>query len=195
METYLRTEIPFELQSLLDQELNKSERISWSCQPNVSRAVKKSMPGFIFGLIWLAIPVGIGVVMFTQYKNGKNVEVFPVVFIGLFILIGLLILSTPYWAAKKARNTVYAITNNRAIIIEKKGSSINIQSFGPDKLNDINKKIYTDGSGDLIFERQISIHTHKGKSKEHIHELGFMGIPRVNEVEDMLEALSKGKTK
>ena len=112
--------------------------------------------------------------------------------IGVFILIGLLILSSPFWAAKAAKNTVYVITDKRAVIVLKKNSEIEIKNFQPDELRDIDKRIFSDGSGDLIFDRQVSLHhSHKHGTHEHIKETGFFGIPAVNDVQEMLRALAQ----
>ena len=183
--------LPLGLQSLLDQELNKGEELRWSCQPSVSRAVIKSLALVAFAVIWLAISLSVAFMMYKGTQEGKDVPTMAVVMISIFLLIGLLMVTSPFWAARRARNTVYAITNSRAIILNK-GLSINIQSFSSEKMADIIKRIRSDGSGDLIFERHISYHpSRKGRTRRKVTEIGFFGIPRVNEVEDMLEALKQ----
>ncbi|MFB0524604.1 MAG: hypothetical protein ACETVZ_03625 [Phycisphaerae bacterium] len=183
------TMLPLQLQSLLDEELNKGEELRWWCQPSVSRAIIKSLSLVVFAVIWLAISVPIAFAMYKSTQEGEDVPTMVMVMIGIFLLIGLWLLTSPFWAARKARNTVYAITHSRAIIL-RKGFSINIQSFSPEKLTDIIKRIRSDGSGDLIFERHISYHhSSKGGTKRKVTEVGFFGIPRVNEVEDILREL------
>ena len=191
MNTYLQSTLPFNLQSALDEEIDSGEMLRWSCQPSVSRAVKKALPASFFGIIWLAFPLAFAWLMYNDIQKGKSVPIFAMAIVGVFFLIGLLILTTPIWATRTAKNTVYAITNRRAIIIAKKGAEIDIQSYRADKLEDINKKILSDGSGDLIFERQISYHTSKGRTRERVKEIGFFGIPAVNEVEDLLDIIKQ----
>jgi len=185
------TMLPFKLQSLLDEELNEGEKLRWSCQPSVSRAIIKSLSLVAFAVIWLAISLSVAFMMYKGAQEGKDVPAMALVIISIFLLIGLLMVTSPFWAARRARNTVYAITNSRAIILNK-GLSINIQSFSSEKMADIIKRIRSDGSGDLIFERRISYHpSRKGRTRTKVTEIGFFGIPRVNEVEDMLEALKQ----
>jgi hypothetical protein len=181
--------LPLQLQSLLDEELNKGEELRWLCQPSVSRAIINSLPLVVFAIIWLAISVFVAFAMYKSTQESKDVSTMAMVLIGIFLLVGLWMLTSPFWAVRKARNTVYAITHSRAIIL-RKGLSINIQSFGPEKLTNIIKTIRSDGSGDLIFERHMSYRrTGKGSTISKVAEVGFYGIPRVNEVEDMLRAL------
>jgi hypothetical protein len=156
---------------------------------NVSRAVKKAIPALIFALVWLAFPVYFAFMMYKDIQAGEDVQVTEMIIVGVFFLIGLLMLTAPFCAARKAKNTVYTITNQRAIIIAKKCSEMDIQSFSADKLDDINKRIRSDGSGDLIFERQISYRRHKGRTRQRIKEIGFFGIPKVNDVENLLDDL------
>jgi len=60
------TMLPLQLQSLLDEELNKGEELRWLCQPSVSRAIIKSLSLVVFAVIWLAISVPIA---FAMYKS------------------------------------------------------------------------------------------------------------------------------
>jgi len=189
---YYQTVLPIVLQSLLDQEIDKDEKLQWSAQPNISRAVISAIPAAIFGAIFCAAPSFIAFNIFKDTQSGKDIPIVPLILIAVFLLAGMLMLSSPYWAAKRAKNTVYAITDKRAVIITKK-RIIDIQSFGPDKLQDIIKRIRGDGSGDLIFERYVSSHhTSKGRTKQKVTEIGFFGIPKVNEVEDLLKQIRQG---
>ena len=98
-------------------------------------------------------------------------------------------LSSPLWAWHKAKKTVYALTSRRAIIFQK-GHSVKIDSYGPEEMNNISKRIRSDGSGDLIFDREISYtHSRRGGTRERIKEIGFFGINEVNHVEDLIDQL------
>ena len=193
METYFpQGALSFDLQSALEKEMEQSEVVRWTCQPSASAAAKKALPGVIIGAVFLAFPAFIAVGMFSELQRGRDIPVMVIIMISIFMLFGLFILTSPYWAARTAKNTVYAITNQRAIIVIKKGSVFDIQSFRADKLRDINKRIRSDGRGDLIFERQVSHHhSRKHGTHEHTKEIGFFGIPAVNEVQDLLQALAK----
>jgi len=189
---YYQTVLPIELKNLLDQEIDNEEKLQWSAQPNVSRAVIKAIPLAIFGVAFFIAPSFIAFDIFKDVQAGKDIPILPLIFIGVFLLVGLFVMLSPYWAVKKAKNTVYAITDKRAVMITKK-RMIDVRSFGPDKLQGIIKRIRGDGSGDLIFERNVSYHRgSKGGTRRKVTEIGFFGIPQVNEVEDLLKQIRQG---
>ena len=182
--------IPMDLQNMLDQEVDNDEQLRWSAQPSVSAAVKKGLAGTVFGVIWTAIPGFMAFKMIGERQSGGDVPAVAFIFIGVFLLIGVLIMLSPLWASMSAKKTVYAVTNKRAIIIKAK-STIDVQSFSADNLKDIIKRLRRDGSGDLIFERTVTYRrSSKGGSRKKVTEIGFFGIPRVNEVEDMIQEIA-----
>ncbi len=179
--------LPFDLQRLLEDELDQNERVLWSCQPSLKRAFRRGIPLVFFALFWLGISSTIAFAIFRD----ANAPWFAKIFIGFFLLIGLLLLSSPIWMVRSAKHTVYAVTDQRAIIITK-GMSIDIQSFGPDDLTQIDKRLFRDGSGDLIFDRQVSTHYSKGRRRENVKEIGFFGIPQVGQVHQMIRDMAQG---
>jgi hypothetical protein len=103
-----------------------------------------------------------------------------------FILIGLGMLSSPYWLARKAKNTCYILTDRRAIIVD--GGvfgSRTIHSFQPERLTAMSRTERKDGSGDLVFEqfttRQGSGHTTTRR--------GFIAIDNVRDVEELVNQM------
>ena len=123
-----------------------------------------------------------------DFKEGF--DLFPLFGIP-FVLVGLAMLSSPYWMIRKAKKTVYVLTADRAIIFDG-GFSTTIRSFGPDRLGDLRRKQRADGSGDLIFERELSF-DNDGDRRSTDH--GFLAIPDVKAVEDMVRQLVKTHSK
>ena len=105
-----------------------------------------------------------------------------------FILIGFGMLSSPIWVYRKAKKTVYVVTDRRAIIFEK-GFSVQIRSFEGQRLGEVTKRVRADGSGDIVFE--CGIKRSRGDNNSGVTEIGFFGIERVNEVEDMVKVLAE----
>lgn len=134
-----------------------------------------------FALFWIAGASGFKIPDFSE----GGFSFFPL--FGLpFFLIGLGMVLSPVWEAIKARSTVYVITTMRAIIFEPSiFGGMDITSFRADDLADISRTQRTDGSGDLVFAREVS----HGRNGTRVKEIGFLGIPRVKAVEDMLRAL------
>jgi len=91
----------------------------------------------------------------------------------------------PLFARRAAGRTAYAVTDRRAIIFSG-GWRRTTRSFAPDKLGDIERVEHEDGSGDLIFERQISYHAgHSDNGHRHpnVTPIGFFAVPQVHEVQ------------
>jgi hypothetical protein len=100
-----------------------------------------------------------------------------------FILIGLAMLSTPWWTARAARRTVYAITDRRAIVwIAQAWGRTEVQSFEPKRLLSLTRTERANGSGDLIFEQ---FRETNGSSTTTIRR-GFMGLRDVRDAEEVL---------
>lgn len=83
---------------------------------------------------------------------------------------------------RRCTRTVCAVTNKRAIIVF---TPKKIESFGPARLKQIKKKLHKDGTGDLIFAKQI-YYSHGRRETEY----GFNDIEQVEEVEKLLRELA-----
>lgn len=190
MDIYERTLLPGGLEVVVEGELYEDERVKWTGQPKASRLVWKALPAVLFGIPWTAFALfwtwGAGGGMGEEgFKDGFN-------WFGLFgvpfILIGFGMLSSPIWVYRKAKKTVYVVTDRRAIIFEK-GFSVQIRSFEGQRLGEVTKRVRADGSGDIVFE--CGIKRSRGDNNSGVTEIGFFGIERVNEVEDMVKVLAE----
>ena len=176
-----------ELRRAIDAELDAGERIVWLRQPVPWLLWRGTLAVLIFGVPWTAFAVfwtlgAAGLVGSTARATGWWAYIFPLW--GLpFIFIGLVMLSAPYWAARAAKRTIYAITDRRAIIwIPKAWGEKEVQSFEPRRLLSITRKERTNGSGDLIFEQFRETH---GSSTTTIRR-GFMALRDVRDAEEVL---------
>src|SRR5512139_1652604 len=108
--------LPQQLQQRLRAELKPGESIAWAGQPNPDRYMKSGFKLWLFFIPWTAFSLfwiaGASGFRMPQFNSGWSL--FPL--FGLpFLLIGLGGLSSPLWLRLKARSTIYAITNRRAI--------------------------------------------------------------------------------
>jgi hypothetical protein len=190
--TYGDSTLPPELDGLVQAELARGEQLLWVGQPLPRRYVLMSIPIVVFGIPWTAFAVfwmlGASGILFAGPANNAPVPAglfacFPL--FGLpFVLIGLGMLSAPYWLLRKARRTCYAVTDRRAIIWEPGVfSSVSVRSYGPAQLGRIRRNQRADGSGDLIFEEYAS---YDNQGHRTISSRGFVGIERVREIEELL---------
>ena len=104
-----------------------------------------------------------------------------------FILIGIGLLSSPLWAYRNARKTVYVITDRRALLIQ--GSrSLTIRSFLPAQLSAIYRKEKRDGSGDIILSQWFYRDSDGDRQSE---EIGFLRVKDANDIERRLKVLAQ----
>ena len=184
--------LPSHLRSLIEAELNDGEYITWVGTPIPGRFAMRSIPFVLFSIPWTAFALfwmaGAAGFQMPDFKEGF--DLFPLFGIP-FVLVGFAMLSSPYWMIRKAKKTAYVLTKDRAIIFDG-GFSTTIRSFGPDRLVDLRRKQRADGSGDLIFEREHSF-DNDGDRRSTDH--GFLAIPDVKAVEDMVRQLVKTHAK
>ncbi|MDR1925620.1 MAG: hypothetical protein LBQ66_14710 [Planctomycetaceae bacterium] len=179
------------LQILVNNELDDDETIEWIGQPIPCLFSKKSLPQFLFAIPWTAFAIFwiCGASGFKIPEFGPNL-LFPL--FGLpFVLIGLALLSSPFWFRRSMRQTVYAITNHRAIIFERGFFSFNIMSFEPEDLNNLHRKQKANGTGDIYFG-SISANVPK-QMEEFIATTGFFNIRNVKDVERKIRQLKESK--
>jgi hypothetical protein len=180
------SDLPEHLQQRLRAELKPGESVSWASQPNVDRYMKAGfklwfffIPWTAFALFWIAGASG-----FRMPKFEGGWSLFPL--FGLpFLLIGIGGLSSPLWLRRKARSIVYAITNQRALVIEG-AKSITVKSYRVADITDLERTEHTDGTGDLVL-RTERYHDSDGDRQTRRH--GFFAIENVRRVERLIEQL------
>jgi hypothetical protein len=110
-----------------------------------------------------------------------------VVFLIPFGVVGLGMLSSPFWSWRKAKRTIYVLTDQRAVVFDANWwRAVTIRSFEPSRLTDFCRVQNADGSGDLVFERTVKTDS-EGSTKVTDH--GFLSIPHVKSVEDAVRRL------
>lgn len=186
-----RHSLPNALRSLVANELDQDERLAWLDQPIPATFAKQYWPVMLFGIpfggfaaFWIASAAW-GVWGGENRPDGPFL-LFPLFGIP-FLLIGLGMLSSPLYGRWQARGTAYALTDRRAILFEKQWNGYSVRSFRPDQLGTIERIQYSDGAGNLIFDREVS--NYSGEGGRQVKQIGFKGVRKVKQVEDLIEAL------
>lgn len=170
--------IPMNLQDAITSELEPGELIEWSGQP---RPVFFSGPSVVVSLF------GIPFTAFAIFWIATAATVPGGLLFGLpFLFVGLGVLTAPYWGHRKALNTVYAITNRRAITIDG-GWATTTRSYLPASLVEIIRRDYRDGTGDVVLSRRVWRDSDGDRRTE---ELGFMRVFDAKDVERRLRQLA-----
>lgn len=123
---------------------------------------------------------------FPDFSKGTG---FTCLFGVPFVLIGIAMLLSPWWAYRRAARTVYAATDRRLLIVtETWGRAKAVRSHSCEDLGDLKKVERPDGSGDLIFALEL-VRGRRGRAYQK--EIGFFGIPEVRQVEQLVLGLSE----
>lgn len=169
----------------VEEELQPGEELIWAGKPNPSLFVRKSLPiaGIgvwvgAFGALWICGAAGF------QIPEHFIFMIFPLLGTPI-IAISLFLLTAPIWLPISAKHYVYAVTNKRVITITG-WRQRTVISYGPEKLEQIERRQNPDGSGDLLFNSSTSEEEKKGRP---LLPPGFHGIGEVRSVERMVREL------
>lgn len=182
-------ELPTGLHAVVTEEIEPGEQIVWIDRPVPLISARGTIPSVLIAIPWTAM----GVYLIAAAK-GVGMRPFParagetVGLLGMMtVLMGLAMLSMPFWSMAKARGIVYVITNRRAIIIQKIWST-QIRSITPRHVKQFFRTQHSDGSGSIRF-------THRTRPDSIIASpqmlVGFRGIRDVKDVERLLWELAE----
>ena len=187
------TTLPPYLQPRLDRELDEGEVVRWVAQPSyrILRKATRDMClvlSILLGLLCGTL-ITLGVLGLLGYLGDETTKTTTENW-GLIILAGLIAICTVagvIFAFKDtkyvANNTIYAITDKRAIIIViHKNKSITERDYRGDELIHLARKESPDGSGTLTFESARGA----GASAQTTGRHRFQAIEDVIGVERML---------
>lgn len=182
---------------------NVMEAISGEATDFVVKAKRKtatgsSILGIVFALFWLGISGFIMAMMLGPLLKGKSVPItingvrkvgllqnigpltFPLIFISIFVLIGLIILIFSIVSIFK-KGGWFAGTKNRLIIVGNKGS----QSIDWEQFSGNIKVSGTNENGSLILEMRTGRMVHSRNRGSHYvpNKIAMIGIQNVYEIE------------
>jgi hypothetical protein len=184
-------QLPDSLRALVQAELQSAESVTWLEQPIPGRAARATWPVVLFSVPWTAFAVFwmVGAAWGTSRAHETGpFRVFPL--FGLpFVAIGLGLFTSPFWARRSARRTVYLLTDRRAIVLcGGWGDTVNVRSFEPAALTDLRRSQHADGSGDLVFTQDVQL-GRRGDTRST--NVGFLAISDVKSVEERVRALAE----
>jgi hypothetical protein len=177
---------PGDAQLRAQSELQSGESLCWTGTADPGRSAISALPAAIFGipfagfaLFWMNTAFHATNSMNKSSSNAftKSFTVFPL--FGLpFLLIGLGIVLAPLWAYLKGRSTVYAVTNQRIMIITG-GNSRSVKSYTPADILGVEHLERPDGSGDIVILTNAITRTNNMNSQVKV---ALCGVPNVKQV-------------
>ena len=143
-----------EAEQIATRTLDPGERLLWSGSPNPGRSAAQVL-------------VARGLRVVSPQEAGTITLLEP--------------LLNPLWAYLAAQRTVYAVTDQRALIISSLGAR-GVRAYSHDDIGELSMVERADGSGDLFFANRTMV-TQRGYASQRV---GFIGIPEVRSVEQLL---------
>jgi hypothetical protein len=178
---------PGDAQLRAQSELQSGESLYWTGTADPRRAALSALPASIFGipfagfaLFWITQAYHATSAMSKSSNNAftSGFKVFPL--FGLpFLLIGLGVILAPLWAFLKGGNTVYAVTNQRVMIITG-SSNRSVKSLTPADIVSVEHRERPDGSGDIAITTNAVIRGNNNFTSQV--KVALCGIPNVKQV-------------
>jgi hypothetical protein len=184
---------PGDPQLLAQSELQSGESLCWTGTADPGRAALSAIPAALFGipfagfaLFWISQAYHATSAMSKSTQNSfvHGFQVFPL--FGLpFLLVGLGIVLAPLWAYLKGRSTVYAVTNQRVMVIAG-GNNRSVKSYTPGDILGVEHRERPDGSGDIVILTNAITRSNNMTSQVKV---ALCGVPNVKQVAQQVLAL------
>lgn len=182
-------EVPDEMQqppAILHDDVKRElgdERVLWAGVPGAWPLAKKRLGNAALGLVLLVMVIGFTVIFSLQAPKVGFDGIFPSM--GLFFGAGaVLMILSPLFAAWLAGRTYFAVTERRAMILEK-AWRVKIHSFDASGFGGYERVSSGSAAGDILFQRNIE---RRGKGTR-IEEVGFFGLQDFAPAEKALDAM------
>ncbi|MEM1095634.1 MAG: hypothetical protein AAGJ10_13625 [Bacteroidota bacterium] len=181
--------LPDRLLTVIRSEIPDDETILWAGQPSEWEASKGGWPIFLFSIPWTLFAVfwmfaaaGFGM---PNFADGTG---FFALFGIPFVLVGLFMLASPFLLSRSARNTVYVVTDQRALIFTGK-DTVSVKTYTPDEFDSLDRTIKADGTGSVLFKDPPKKTSKNNTVDVKLGSHGFFGIPDAQYVYDTLRGL------
>lgn len=186
------------VEQLVQPELMTGEKLLWAGKPSPWRHALLNISLPIFGLVLTAF----GIFIYSQFTaqvlrstslGRPSSTGFSTMFqfiIFIFIGAGIGMSLSPIWRFIKALSLVYAITDQRALLIEKFPVNA-VRAYSASDMSGLQRK-GNEAQGDLIFAREVSYRrendqvTQRRTTRRVITPIGFFGIANPRAVSEIM---------
>jgi hypothetical protein len=181
-----RDSLPREVLDRIDEELLAGEELLWAGRPSGLSSGRMTtstakVTTLIGALAAVAILMG-GMMMMRGYTAMWWVLL-------MVIILSVIVTASPIIRAMRRNlNTIYAVTDRRALIME----GNNVQSYGPRDIEFIERRMHSDGRGDILFAREVhpsgaAMWGYSGYNRRPVEmTVGFFGIENPRAVEALM---------
>ena len=185
---------PSDAQARAQSELQSGEIVYWTGCANPGRAALSAVPASIFGipfagfaLFWMSMAYrGTNALSNSAHNSFANgFRLFPLFGVP-FLLMGLAMVLAPLWAFLKGGSTVYAVTNQRVMIISGT-TNRSVKSYTPADIISVEHREHPDGSGDIVLLTNAIARS--GNNMASQVKVALCGVPNVKQVAQQVLAL------
>ena len=176
-----------EVREAVAAQVDSTESVLWIGQPDRHASFRAAVPLSIIGIVITIIAVAWTVVV---VRLGAGDIAWLYAFFGApFLIVGLLLIAAPSWAARRASRTIYAITDSRALILlgGPEGPR-RVQTYTEADVREIHVNECRASIGDVTFAHRSET-SDNGRSREW--SVGFFRIRNVRQVEELLRRVFK----
>ncbi len=172
--------------------LHSGEQLLWAGRPIPLRFAAKGLPRVFIGFVWLVFVYFIFKQVGSMGRGssvshsavGSAFGIFQII-LGLFALFGIVMILSPLWEYIKATRKVYALSNQRAILMDR-WPAASVRSYSLKDMRQIERR-GDDQQGDIIFARETRAYRYSGgRTSTSVTPIGFLAIHNPREVEVLL---------
>ena len=168
--------------SLLDRQLAPDERLLWWGKPQKLHGPRGT--GMVFGVLFLGFSCfwEVMALQIVAFGAGPIGLIFPL--FGLpFIFAGMKMLFPGLMSGGRLRDTVYAITDRRALVVTHE----QVTAWELDTVQSVEKHYYKDGTGDLVLSNgRVETYYRNGHTRTRNITMEFFGLMDVDAAEAAL---------
>ena len=173
------------MQTEIERILKPGETVELVVYPQWRWLSQANVISVLAAAVWLGITGKLTAVMFSLEKNGEWWTLFLLLLPFWVAGIGLAV--SPLWRRKRVNNTLYVVTNRRAIVAQPSPVLLKLETrtwyLDADLIKAVEARI--GGSGDIVFDYR------KVRTKHGWRDVpeGFLSVPELDRVTDILRAL------
>jgi hypothetical protein len=185
-----------DLRRTLEPQLSPEEKLIWVGQPDPAQFAREVATACVFQLALFAVFIPVTVWVLSYLSRPEKSIVPAILLVGSMILYFLI--AAPWRFPDRVQQTIYAITDQRALVYKGFGWSLLWLQAVPDLYNMLwsfdSRQIRArrrlqryEGRTDLVFAGERRYHqTGRGQIQDWV-QVGFLGLKDIDEVDRLLE--------
>jgi len=186
-----------ELRRIIEPQLRSEEKLIWVGQPEPMQFSREVTRACVFQLGEIVLAIAISVWVIARLSGSEKLALPAILFVGG--MVAYFLLAAPWRYPSRVLQTIYAITDQRALVYQGFGWSLlwlqalptlynTLWSFDARQIRARRRIPRYEGRSDLIFGGERRYHnTGKGQIQDWV-QVGFLGLGNIDEVDQLLES-------